>query len=224
MISIEIKGKIQEILPKLYLDEDNDFRKQKVYLECEKEILTIIFVDDKSELLKYCRHNQEVIIKVYLKGKIWYHKGNQYTANELKCYSLKIVKNNDFDIFPIEYNGSLYGIKRVINEQVASLNLYNLQGNEELEISLPHIFPDKKINADHILYDVDKFGEEILSQIVEKGIVTIDARISSNGYNGVICKILVCDLFDSQGILYNYSPEERLKYTMKSLIKSLNEE
>ena len=46
----------------------------------------------------------------------------------------------------------------------------------------------------------------------------------SNGYNGVICKILVCDLFDSQGILYNYSPEERLKYTMKSLIKSLNEE
>ena len=227
MINLEIEGEIvhffeeKQQYSKIY--ENKSFGKQKIVVEVNGQEYTLSFLKDKIDLLKFCRYGSIIKVDARLKGRLWRYSDKFYSANELECNSLLIVKNTIFNHF-IEFNNIIYNLEKRYSDENLSISLVNIQTREKQILSLDYTFPHKNVNLDHIFVS-EEFNEDLLNHLEKIGVLSIKARKTTvNGLSGIICRILILELFDNRKLLFpEYKENEALKRISKKDIEIDNE-
>lgn len=213
MIHLKIQGEIVHFFEVKHqysrIHESISFPKQNILIESEGQQYTISFVEEKIDLLKFCKLGSIVEINVSLKGRMWNFNDKQYSVNELLGNSLKIIRNTILNDF-VRYKGCIYNLEKKYEDNQLIFNLVNIENDSKYILSVNHVFPDKSINKDHVMI-MDTVDIELLNCLENMGILTIDTYIKSiNGVSGIICKILVLDLFTNGELLFTKLQEKEV--------------
>lgn len=211
MIHLKIQGEIIHYFDVKHqyssIHESISFPKQKILIESEGQQYTLSFLKEKIKLLKFCKLGTVVEASVALKGRMWTFKNKEYSVNELVCSSLKIVKNTILKDF-VRFKGNIYNIQRRYDDDQLVFNLVSIENNSQYILSINHVFPDKSINKDHVLI-MDTVDKELLNHLEELGILSIGTwKQTAEGVSGIICKILVLDLFEYGELLFTKAQEK----------------
>jgi hypothetical protein len=215
MINLIIKGELVHFFEEKQQyskqHENISFPKKKIVIESEGQEYTLSFLKDKIELLKFCRYGTVIEVNAKLKGRLWTYSGKYYSANELVCSSLLIVKNNFFNHF-IEYENNTYNLEKRYIDGRLIISLINIETREKKILSLDYTFPEKKVNYDHIFIS-DKTDKDLLSLLENLGVLTIHfKKTTAEGLSGIVCRILILEKFENRELLFpEYEENEALK-------------
>ncbi|SHF77310.1 hypothetical protein SAMN05444483_102333 [Salegentibacter echinorum] len=225
MLNQKLKGEIVYFFEGKHqyskLNESKSFLKQRIVIDADGEKLTISFYDKYIDLLRFCKIGSEIAIDVKLKGSMWKYGQKQYSANELICKSLEIVKNTRIDNW-IRYKEGIYNLRKYYRDNNLLIELVNTSNHKSLILCINHSFPNKELNKDHILL-WDIVDDELIRLLENKGIITKQRFLrSKDGYSGYICKVLVLDLFSDNEFLFDGIPDENNKIHHQPENRSIN--
>ncbi len=185
------------------------FKKQKIELFMDGNYYLIEFHEKNFGLIESIRMDQEVVINTELKGFRWFNNNRYYNINSLIGKSLKILRNSSYDKKPIEFLGTKFYLKKFYEDKKLMLKLVDINSTDEIIITNPNEYPNKKFNEDHIHID-EIFYKEIYPQLYKNGIIDKGVYIGNveKEFFGYTCKVLVLDLFNHDCILdYELSSE-----------------
>ncbi len=222
MINLNISGEIVHFFDEKHQHskrhENFSFVKKKIVIESEGQEYTLSFLKDKIKMLRFCRYGTLIEVNAKLKGNLWKYSDKFYSSNELECSSLIIKKNTIFNNF-IEYNKETFNLEKKYIDGRLILSLLNIENGEKHILNLDYSFPNKNFNLDHILIS-NNFNQELLNQLEKLGVLSVEGRKTTvDGLSGIICRILILDLFEERELLFEkYEVIQALKR-----IKELNE-
>lgn len=187
---------------------NKSFSYQKIIINSSGQEYTLTFLNDRIELIKYCKIGMTIQAKVILRGRKWVFKGKTYSVNEFVVTSVNIIKYSRFNSL-ITFKDNIYNIERIYDDTILKLSLINIKDKTKIELGGNHVFPDKRLNKNHILIP-ESIDLNLIYHLQNLGILIVTNKIVTlEGISGFICKILILDLFKNRKLLFSKSEERQ---------------